>query len=375
MFYMATRYDGAESSTTDLELANTPDAALSVMGNLSTLLAWHEEDPVSEEERVRGGKICTLYQHNRNPFIDFPEWASCIFADDCIPLPPAPFVPPSSPAPPCPPPDLTPKPPPSPAPPSPPPSPPPSRPLSAGDCAVIALHADNPDDAAVVLLTSLAAGRQIMLTDSGARADGTLRDGEGILSHTAVSDEVAGTVLRLENFSAVSGSFALAVTGDQLIVFTGTRLAPTFLCALSTAGEQWDATADSPATSALPNGLTHGVDALALAHKANYEYSGPTSGTADALRAAIMDQTLWIGANDEKGPIPQYFTVQSVSLLPPPTSSPSLPSTSPPPTAPPPAAQTCSISAEQLQARCACQMVFDDAGVVLSRPQLNCVSQ
>ena len=45
MMYMAVRYDGAEASTTDLELADTPDAASSTMGVLSTLLAWHAADP------------------------------------------------------------------------------------------------------------------------------------------------------------------------------------------------------------------------------------------------------------------------------------------------------------------------------------------
>jgi endonuclease I len=55
------RYDGTEASTTDLELSDTPDAANSMMGVLSTLLAWHAADPVSASERARNERICTDY--------------------------------------------------------------------------------------------------------------------------------------------------------------------------------------------------------------------------------------------------------------------------------------------------------------------------
>ena len=46
------------------------------MGLLSTLLKWNEVDPPSREEKLRNERICKLYQHNRNPFIDHPEYAN-----------------------------------------------------------------------------------------------------------------------------------------------------------------------------------------------------------------------------------------------------------------------------------------------------------
>lgn len=106
MFYMATRYDGAESFTTDLELADVPDARTSTMGKLSTLLAWHAADPVSAAEAARNARICSDYQRNRNPFVDHPEWAECIFAPGgaCANTPPyPPAAPPQPPKPPPPP--------------------------------------------------------------------------------------------------------------------------------------------------------------------------------------------------------------------------------------------------------------------------------
>lgn len=79
LFYMAVRYDGGEADTTALRLADAPNATASTMGMLSTLLQWHTDDPVSASERARNDRICAAYQHNRNPFVDRPEWAACVF--------------------------------------------------------------------------------------------------------------------------------------------------------------------------------------------------------------------------------------------------------------------------------------------------------
>ncbi len=79
MFYMATRYDGGDPLTLDLELSNTPSTAAGRFGRLSTLLRWHEQDPVSPEERQCNQLNFTTYQHNRNPFVDHPEYAAMIW--------------------------------------------------------------------------------------------------------------------------------------------------------------------------------------------------------------------------------------------------------------------------------------------------------
>ncbi len=78
LFYMATRYDGTEPNTQDLELvALSPTGPQ--MGNLNTLLAWHAADPPDAAELARNDLIFTAYQHNRNPFIDHPEYAAAIW--------------------------------------------------------------------------------------------------------------------------------------------------------------------------------------------------------------------------------------------------------------------------------------------------------
>lgn len=44
------------------------------------LLKWHRQDPVSDKERARNNAIETL-QHNRNPFIDYPELVEYIWGN------------------------------------------------------------------------------------------------------------------------------------------------------------------------------------------------------------------------------------------------------------------------------------------------------
>ena len=94
VMYMAVRYEGGSHgvtgfSETDLVLTDnagliqTTSSSPAYMGLLSTILAWHAEDPVDDLERHR---VDVVWQHqgNRNPFIDHPEWANCIFAGtDC----------------------------------------------------------------------------------------------------------------------------------------------------------------------------------------------------------------------------------------------------------------------------------------------------
>ena len=81
MFYMDLRYDGTNEGADkmDLELVDRmTDGPDPQFGKLTTLLRWHELDPVDEFEKKRNEIIYT-YQENRNPFIDHPEWVAQIW--------------------------------------------------------------------------------------------------------------------------------------------------------------------------------------------------------------------------------------------------------------------------------------------------------
>lgn len=105
VLYMAVRYEGGIDSDgivePDLELTNnrslivqtdaqTGNGQVAWMGLLDDLLAWNDTDPPDADEQLRNDVVFS-WQHNRNPFIDHPEWADCVFknlncpvADDLI---------------------------------------------------------------------------------------------------------------------------------------------------------------------------------------------------------------------------------------------------------------------------------------------------
>jgi endonuclease I len=80
-FYMATRYlfeDANFSATHPMTLKSQlrPWA-------LDMMLMWHIMDPVSEKEIARNEAIYAI-QHNRNPFIDYPDLVGHIWGNDSI---------------------------------------------------------------------------------------------------------------------------------------------------------------------------------------------------------------------------------------------------------------------------------------------------
>ncbi|MCR8866210.1 MULTISPECIES: endonuclease [Priestia] len=80
LFYMAVRYEGDVSDEPNLELNNTVNNGTAPYhGKLSVLLQWNAQDPVDDRERRRNDIIYSDYQHNRNPFIDHPEWVNEIW--------------------------------------------------------------------------------------------------------------------------------------------------------------------------------------------------------------------------------------------------------------------------------------------------------
>jgi len=82
IFYMAVRYDGGEPDTSALYFNDTPSNSVPAMGILNTLLLWHAMDPPDGWERNRNEMIYQYYQHNRNPFVDRPEWVEEIWGTD-----------------------------------------------------------------------------------------------------------------------------------------------------------------------------------------------------------------------------------------------------------------------------------------------------
>ncbi len=81
IFYMVVRYEGSNGEPdlelTDTNLSNGDKSPLHA--RMTTLLQWHNDDPVDDAERTRNDVVYS-YQQNRNPFIDHPEYACEIWA-------------------------------------------------------------------------------------------------------------------------------------------------------------------------------------------------------------------------------------------------------------------------------------------------------
>lgn len=73
MFYAATTYS-------NLTLVNGQPGTYE-MGDLASLIKWHYQDTPDTFERNRNQVIYSSYQHNRNAYIDHPEYVWSVFVD------------------------------------------------------------------------------------------------------------------------------------------------------------------------------------------------------------------------------------------------------------------------------------------------------
>ena len=203
--------------------------------------------------------------------------------------------------------------------------------LVAGDIAIFGVNTDTPKDFGFVLLVDIEAGTEIRFTDSGwSTSTNTFRGNEGAVKYTAPSALPSGTVITWagnssdftsDNDSYVgTNGFNLSASGDQVIAFQGTSDAPTFIYAVETNSNVWQDDVSSSNDSGLPDGLTNGVNAVAVGAGSGsgdeYDdaaYNKSTmSGTASELLAAISDNSKWEGNNSTVYDLTSYsFTVNS----------------------------------------------------------------
>ena len=102
IFYMAARYNNFDGDTaidannpnlrlvdavTDINGTSKYDSTSSITGNMGVLrdlLAWNRLDPPDAWEIHRNNLCYNNYTNNRNPFIDFPEWAEYIWGKSTL---------------------------------------------------------------------------------------------------------------------------------------------------------------------------------------------------------------------------------------------------------------------------------------------------
>ena len=76
MMYMSVRYYQEDGNWKTSDMTNKSEIK---PWAIAMLLRWNKQDPVSQKEINRNNTIYNDYQHNRNPFIDHPEYADMIW--------------------------------------------------------------------------------------------------------------------------------------------------------------------------------------------------------------------------------------------------------------------------------------------------------
>ena len=79
LMYMSVRYYGEDSDWGTSVMTNKSEI---LPWAIAMLMDWNEQDPVSQKEIDRNNAIYVDYQHNRNPFVDHPEYARMIWDPD-----------------------------------------------------------------------------------------------------------------------------------------------------------------------------------------------------------------------------------------------------------------------------------------------------
>jgi predicted extracellular nuclease len=190
--------------------------------------------------------------------------------------------------------------------------------LNRGDIAFVQYNADGTDNFAFVTLVNIPAGEIILFTDNGWLNTNAFRTGEGIITWTAPAGGVtAGTVITVSTTPSASlgsvtesGDLNFSADGDQIIAYQTIGGVVTPIAALNNEGAaifQPDATSSN--TSALPQGLNLGANAVAVNEIDNAVYTGPTTGDLTTLQAALNNPSNWTGNDTVNQTFTGTFTV------------------------------------------------------------------
>jgi hypothetical protein len=211
-------------------------------------------------------------------------------------------------------------------------------PLTAGDMLFTAYRMNvsgGEDEIAFVTFVDIAAGTFITFTDSKYTSNTVPQCPNGIV-WTATTCVPAGTVITIQtdalvaNTGTVTGSgFGLSSGGDQVIVYAGTNVAPTYITALTSNGWATANTSCSGSVSMQPAGLTAATSTntstapgAVEGNAVNAYYNGTMAGTPAALKTALVNPANWVavggGTEAQTWPtwaFPSSPTVQTATVV------------------------------------------------------------
>jgi hypothetical protein len=186
--------------------------------------------------------------------------------------------------------------------------------LLPGSIAFLSYQTNAPDGFAFVTLQDLPQETSISFTDNGWNGS-TLFTNEQTLIWTSPDFTLpVGTVITVRDNNgvqeligpgAISGGLpSLSASGDQVLAYTGTDVAPEFIAGIT--NSNWLAvcnTADLTNTTCLPSPLVNGVNAQSPVNSETVVTNmffeiGELNGTPDQIRTALMNWNNWTISND-----------------------------------------------------------------------------
>lgn len=192
-------------------------------------------------------------------------------------------------------------------------------PIAAGDMVFTAYRMNatgTEDEVALLTFVNIAPGTFITLTDSKYTSNAVPQCANGIV-WTATDCVPAGSVISIQtsamvaNTGIITGSgFGLSSGGDQVIVYTGTAIAPNYITALTSNGWVTATTDCGGNLSMKPATLTDGTNALNLStnpanvdgNTVNAFYNGTQNAAPANLKAEILNPANWTGVAGATAP-------------------------------------------------------------------------
>ena len=176
--------------------------------------------------------------------------------------------------------------------------------LAAGDIVLLGVNTTDPDDFTILTTVDILNGTHVTFTDNGWLSSGLFRVGEGAMEYFVPDDMPAGTLVNYSenedsgDFINKDINFQFSTSGDQLLIFQGDSDTPLFVYGLNIEGNAvWQADATSSNTSALPTGLINGTTACAVNEADNVKYNGSTSFSSRAeCLSTVSNASNWSGS-------------------------------------------------------------------------------
>jgi hypothetical protein len=192
--------------------------------------------------------------------------------------------------------------------------------FAAGDWLPVAYRmnaTETDDEVGFLTLVDILPGTLVNLTDAKYTDNAQPQCPNGIVWTAPAAGVAAGTVITIKtdgltaNIGTVAGSgFGLSSGGDQVIVYTGSAAAPSYITAFSSNAWVAASTVCNGSLSKLPAGLEDGISSINLSiapgnvagNTVNAYYNGTQAGTTAQLKAAILNPANWMGVGGSTPP-------------------------------------------------------------------------